>query len=50
MGTLHCILLNGADLFVNKHLRYDTFMLGLLKKEECQNAIFTWYGVYIYQC
>ena len=42
MGTLHCALENGADLHVNSVRRYDTIVLGLLKKEEeeCQIAIF----------
>ena len=35
MGTLHCALENGADLYVNeRNRRYDTIALGLLKKEE----------------
>ena len=34
MGTLHCMLENGADLYVNKRQRYDSIALGLLKKEE----------------
>ena len=33
MGTLHCALENGADLYVNER-QYDTIALGLLKKEE----------------
>ena len=50
MGTLHCALENGADLYVNECQNiYDTIALGLLKKEEleekkkeekCQIAIF----------
>ena len=34
MSTLHCVLENGADLYVNERQRYDTIALGLLKKEE----------------
>ena len=32
MGTLHCALENGADLYVNE--RHTTLSRGLLKKEE----------------
>ena len=34
MGTLYCVLENGADLYVTSVRRYDTITLGLLKKEE----------------
>ena len=36
MGTLHCTLENGADLYVNEHQKIllYTILLGLLKKEE----------------
>ena len=34
MGTLHCALENGVNLYVNSVRRYDTISLGLLKKEE----------------
>ena len=33
-GTLHCVLENGVDLYVNERQKYDTIALGLLKKEE----------------
>ena len=35
MGTLHCALENGVDLYVKSIRRYDdTIALGLLKKEK----------------
>ena len=47
MGTLHCTLENGVDLYVNKRQKFDTIVLGLLKEEEdeeeeeeCQITIF----------
>ena len=44
MGTLHCALENGVDLYVNKRQKFDTIVLGLLKEEEeeeeCQITIF----------
>ena len=42
MGTLHCALENGADLYVNERRRYVTIALGLLrkKKEEMPNHDF----------
>ena len=36
MGTLHCTLENGSDLYVNER----PITLGLPKKEESQTAIF----------
>ena len=43
MGTLQCVLENGADLYVNCVKRYDTIALGLLKKEEKEGQIATFY-------
>ena len=34
MGTLHCALENGSDLYVNERQKNGTISLGLLKKEE----------------
>ena len=34
MSTLHCMLENGANLYVKERRRYNTIALGLLKKEE----------------
>ena len=34
MGTLHCALENGADLYVNERPKIRHYRLGLLKKEE----------------
>ena len=41
MGTLHCALENGADLYVNERQKIQHYRTtGLLKKEECQISIF----------
>ena len=34
MGTLHCVLENGEDLYVNEHQKIRHYVLGLVKKEE----------------
>ena len=34
MSTLHCVLENGADLYVNEHQKIQHYHAGLLKKEE----------------
>ena len=50
MGTLHCALENGSDLYVNKRQKIDTIALGLLKKEEEEEAkslFFTSSGAYV---
>ena len=38
MNTMHCALENGADLYVNERQKYDTIVLGLLKKEEKEES------------
>ena len=41
MGTLHCALENGADLYVNKYKRYDRhYRARSTEEEECQIPIF----------
>ena len=56
MGTLHCALENGADLYVNERqeIRHYRAALGLLKKEErrgrrneCRIAIFNFARSYL---
>ena len=50
MNTMHCTLENGADLYVNERQKYDTIVLGLLKKEEkeeSQIASFYFVGAYV---
>ena len=55
MGTLHCALENGADLYVNDVRRYDTIALGLLerrrrirrRKKNAKSRYFTSRGAYV---
>ena len=47
MGTLHRMIENGADLYVNERQKTDTITLGLLKKEEECQFFFTSRGAYV---
>ena len=45
MGTLHCALENGADLYVNERQKILHYALGLLKKEESMpNGVFFYFA------
>ena len=56
MGTLHCALENGADLYVNEREKIRNYRARSIRErrrireKECQIAIFLLHAVRMYTC